>query len=46
MTYQNVLQDPQRLTVLQQLALLDTPAEEAFDRLTRLASMIIGGQCP
>lgn len=34
------VQDPERLAVLKQLNLLDTPAEEALDRLTRLASMI------
>lgn len=34
--------DPQRLAVLQQLNLLDTSVEEAFDRLTRLASKITG----
>ncbi|WP_224983913.1 GAF domain-containing sensor histidine kinase [Geomonas agri] len=30
--------DPTRLAALRAVALLDTPAEEAFDRLTRLAS--------
>ena len=35
-----IAQNPQRLAVLKQLNLLDTPAEEAFDRLTRLASKI------
>ena len=34
--------DPYRLQVLTDLGLLDTPAEEAFDRLTRLASKITG----
>ncbi len=33
-------QDLDRLAVLKQLELLDTPAEESFDRLTRLASQI------
>ena len=31
-----------RLAALRRAALLDTPAEEAFDRLTRLASTILG----
>jgi len=35
---QFVVRDARRLQALRQLALLDTPAEEAFDRLTRLAS--------
>lgn len=34
------LQDPARLVALRQLALLDSPAEEAFDRLTRLATKL------
>jgi GAF domain-containing protein len=46
MTYnrnpQPVVKDPQRLAVLDSLGLLDSPAEAAFDRLTRLASYIIG----
>lgn len=33
-----MVQDPQRLAALHQPVLLDTPAEEAFDRLARLAS--------
>jgi PAS domain S-box-containing protein len=33
--------DPRRLATLQQTGLLDSPAEEAFDRLTRLASRIL-----
>jgi signal transduction histidine kinase len=32
------LRDPSRLAALRETALLDTPPEEAFDRLTRLAS--------
>ncbi len=32
--------DPTRLVVLRSMALLDTPAEIAFDRLTRLASRL------
>jgi GAF domain-containing protein len=35
------VQDPTRLSVLRQLALLDSPAEEAFDRLTRLATRLV-----
>ena len=37
----STLRDPARLSALRQTALLDTPAEEAFDRLTRLASKIL-----
>ena len=33
--------DPIRLAALRTLALLDSPAEEAFDRLTRLAAQTI-----
>ncbi|MFL5561873.1 MAG: ATP-binding protein [Gemmatimonadaceae bacterium] len=36
------LDDPERLAALRHSALLDTPAEEAFDRLTRLATEILG----
>src|SRR5215212_1356552 len=35
------LDDPRRLDALRRTALLDTPAEEAFDRLTRLATRIL-----
>jgi len=38
---ESTVQDRARLAKLHQLLLLDTPAEEAFDRLTRLASKII-----
>ncbi|MDB6019315.1 MAG: sensor signal transduction histidine kinase [Pedosphaera sp.] len=38
--HENVL-SPARLMTLQQLGLLDTPAEEAFDRLGRLAAKIL-----
>ena len=34
--------DPQRLRALHQTGLLDAPAEEAFDRATRLATRIVG----
>jgi signal transduction histidine kinase len=34
--------DSARLHALQRTALLDSPAEEAFDRLTRLASKLLG----
>jgi signal transduction histidine kinase len=37
-----VLNDPKRLEVLAATALLDSPVEEAFDRLTQLASTILG----
>src|SRR3954464_15206025 len=33
--------DPARLAMLRRTALLDTPAEEAFDRLTRLATRVL-----
>lgn len=36
----NAVNDPTRLLVLRSMALLDTPAEVAFDRLTRLASKL------
>ena len=36
------LADPGRLDALRRSALLDTPAEGAFDRLTRLATQILG----
>jgi hypothetical protein len=32
---------PPRVKALRRLALLDTPAEQAFDRLTRLAAKIL-----
>lgn len=35
------VQNPDRLSTLKQLEILDSPAEEAFDRLTRLASKVI-----
>jgi formate hydrogenlyase transcriptional activator len=35
------VQDPERLAALQRAALLDTPPEEAFDRLTRLATTLL-----
>ena len=34
--------DPDRLAALRRTALLDTPAEEAFDRLTRLVTTVLG----
>ncbi|CAN5860614.1 hypothetical protein BH11GEM1_BH11GEM1_21430 [soil metagenome] len=36
------LDEPARLSALQRSALLDTPAEERFDRITRLASAVLG----
>jgi PAS domain S-box-containing protein len=35
------LQDPARLAAVRALGLVDTPPEEAFDRLTRLASQVL-----
>lgn len=37
-----VLTNKERLAKLESLLIMDSPAEEAFDRLTRLASKIIG----
>src|SRR5215208_5697816 len=37
-----VLSDPHRLRALEAAALLDTPAEATFDRLTSLASRVLG----
>ncbi|MDQ4075449.1 MAG: GAF domain-containing sensor histidine kinase [Chloroflexota bacterium] len=37
----SVIRDPARLTALRRLALLDSPTEEAFDRLARLAVKIL-----
>ncbi len=37
----STIRDPIRLSSLRSLALLDTPAEQAFDRLTRLAAKIL-----
>ncbi|HEY8258208.1 MAG TPA: PAS domain-containing protein [Gemmatimonadales bacterium] len=34
--------EPERLAAVRRTALLDTPPEEAFDRLTRLASRLLG----
>lgn len=36
--------EPQRLQALRHCSILDTPAEERFDRLTRLAQQIFGTQ--
>lgn len=36
------LKDPKRIASLHRARLLDTPPEEAFDRLTRLAARILG----
>ncbi|MDP9348409.1 MAG: sensor domain-containing diguanylate cyclase, partial [Gemmatimonadota bacterium] len=36
-----VLHDPARLAALRRTALLDTPPEEAFDRLTRVAARVV-----
>jgi PAS domain S-box-containing protein len=37
----SLLADPERLAALRQANLLDTPAEEAFDRLVRLAARVL-----
>jgi formate hydrogenlyase transcriptional activator len=37
----HVLQDEARLEALRQTSLLDSPPEEAFDRLTRLATVVL-----
>src|SRR3712207_9402584 len=36
------LDDPRRLEALRASGLLDTPSEEAFDRLTRLVTRLLG----
>lgn len=36
-----VLEDPERLAALRQAGVLDTPAEEAFDRFARLAAKVL-----
>jgi two-component system, NarL family, sensor histidine kinase BarA len=38
----DVLHDPARLTALHETALLETRTDEAFDRLTRVASKVLG----
>jgi two-component system, cell cycle sensor histidine kinase and response regulator CckA len=38
----SLLNRPDRLAALQQTALLDTPPEESFDRLTRMAARLLG----
>jgi GAF domain-containing protein len=38
----SIIADRQRLEAVQQTGLLDTPPEESFDRLTRLAAKLIG----
>ncbi len=40
--YEKVLQNMERLKVLRDLALLDSPEEPFFDKLTKLASRVIG----
>jgi len=39
---QSLLTRPDRLTALRRTALLDTPPEESFDRLTRMAARLLG----
>jgi PAS domain S-box-containing protein len=38
----SALTDPRRLAALRRTELLDTPPEESFDRLTRVASQLLG----
>src|SRR3954451_6933160 len=38
----SLLTRPDRLAALRQTALLDTPPEEGFDRLTRMAARLLG----
>jgi len=38
----SAIADPQRLAAVQRTGLLDTPPEESFDRLTRLAAKLTG----
>jgi len=42
MTSHSLLTRPDRLAALRRTALLDTPPEEAFDRLTRMAARLLG----
>ncbi|MEP7226786.1 MAG: PAS domain S-box protein [Gemmatimonadales bacterium] len=42
MTTLSLLTRPDRLAALRRTALLDTPPEEAFDRLTRMAARLLG----
>lgn len=44
-TYAEVIEDPGRLNAVYNLQLLDTPVEEAFDRLTALALQTIRVPC-
>ncbi len=37
-----IRRDPRRVQAVRELALLDTPPEETFDRLTRLAAQLVG----
>ena len=39
---QSLLTRPDRLTALRRTSLLDTPPEESFDRLTRMAARLLG----
>ena len=39
---QSLLTRPDRVAALRRTALLDTPPEEAFDRLTRMAARLLG----
>ena len=40
----DIIHSPSRLEALRRTALMDSPAEEAFDRLTRLAARVLGTQ--
>lgn len=40
-SHPDALHDPRRLAALRRTALLNSPAEEAFDRLTRLAARVL-----
>ena len=42
MPKQKILGNPARLAALHKAALIDTPAEDCFDRFTRLAAQILG----
>lgn len=41
-TYRRILHDPTRLQILRELELVDSPVEGAFDRLTNLATKVLG----
>ena len=41
LTTKSVVQDPSRVSALRRMGVLDTPGEECFDRLTRIAVRVL-----